>query len=92
MFEKCLDCVGLTGSKKVDKLKSRPLWRKWTTRKRNADNFHGRTIPVGQKPSAILPSPTSGQSDNGSSNETQTQFVGNEVKTSKYTIWTFIPR
>jgi len=82
MFDRCLGCLG---SSKVAKKKGRPLWRKWTTRKRNAENFSKRVIHVGQDGSTA----NTGQSVD---EDLQSQFVGNDVKTSKYTIWSFIPR
>ena len=84
MFDACLKCVGHR-DKMGDRKKGRSAWRRWTTRKRFAENFAERVISVGQKP---LPTTI----DDGISEESQTQFVGNDIKTSKYTIFTFLPR
>ena len=67
-------------------------WR-YLSRKDNADNFEGRTVFVAQKglSSKELPDsiePNSGQEDE----DLQSKFVGNTIKSSKYTIFTFLPR
>ena len=74
-------------------------WR-YLSRKNNADNFEGRTVHVGgigldkkDKPDHVN---TNAQTEKGKSDDEeedlQVHFVGNTIKSSKYTIWTFIPR
>ena len=85
MLDTCLKCVGVRGRDKMgDKTKGRPAWRRWTTRKRNAENFAERVISVGRKSTLAV--------DDGVSEQSQTLFVGNDIKTSKYTVLTFLPR
>ena len=90
MFDSCLECIGLRSRDKMgDKrsTKGRSAWRRWTTRKRNAENFSDRIISVGKKSSVASLSV-----EDGVSEESQTVFDANDIKTSKYTIFTFLPR
>ena len=70
-------------------------WR-YLSRKNNADNFEGRTVPVGGKglTSREQPDTISTRTINKDQQDEdiQVHFVGNTIKSSKYTIFTFIPR
>ena len=71
---------------------------KWKFGSRTAKNFKGRLISVGNKP--YIDPPVEIENDNRSSrmsmrrnpNVPQTEFVKNQVKSSKYTVLTFIPK
>ena len=82
MLDSCLECVGLRSRDKMgDRRKGgRSAWRRWTSRKRNAGNYSERILSVGQKPNTLI------------EEERQTHFDGNEIKTAKYSIFTFLPR
>ena len=69
-------------------------WR-YLSRKNNADNFEGRTVPIGGKGLTSKEEPDISTTTSGKDQDAedlQVQFVGNTIKSSKYTIWTFIPR
>ena len=70
--------------------------RSFFSRNKIADNFDGRTVVVGGKDLFSKEEPDiGGTSTGGKGQETedlQVEFVGNTIKSSKYTIWTFIPR
>jgi hypothetical protein len=70
-------------------------WR-YLSRKNNADNFEGRTVLVAGKGLTSKEEPdissTSTTGKDQEEEELQVTFVGNNIKSSKYTIWTFIPR
>ena len=69
-------------------------WR-YLSRKDNADNFEGRTVFVAQKGLSANEFPDSARRPSASAKEEedlQTKFVGNKIKSSKYTIFTFLPR
>ena len=85
MFDTCLRCVGLRSRDKMGD-KGRSAWRRWTTRKRLAENYPERIVSVAQTP--LTTSPADGET----TEESQTQFVDNDIKTSKYTLFTFLPR
>ena len=81
-------------------------WR-YLSRKENADNFEGRTVLVAQKglskkdfadgvgrksirrPSKSIRRPSLTAQEDA---DLQLKFVGNQIKSSKYTIFTFLPR
>ena len=66
--------------------RSRSTWRFGTR-----SNFGERRIIVGNKPPASMQFDQ--PDDSTSENEPQQdQFVGNQIKSSKYTILTFLPR
>ena len=71
-------------------------WR-YLSRKDNADNFEGRTVLIGGKGLGVKEQPdtisniTDGDKDQ-EQEDLQVHFVGNTIKSSKYTILTFIPR
>ena len=82
MLDTFLKCVGVRGRDKMgDRTKGRSPWRRWTRRKRNAENFAERVISVGKKVTI-----------SAEDEESQTLFVGNDIKTSKYTVLSFLPR
>ena len=67
-------------------------WR-YLSRKNNADNFEGRTVLVAGKGLTSKEEPdissTSTTGKDQEEEELQVTFVGNNIKSSKYTIWTF---
>ena len=74
-------------------------WR-YLSRKDNAGNFEGRTVLVAQKglSKKELPDGVGRKSIRRPSiaaqedEDLQLKFVGNQIKSSKYTIFTFLPR
>jgi len=79
-------------------------WR-YLSRKENADNFEGRTVLVAQKglskkdfadgvgrKSIRRPSGSTVGLTAQEDVDLQLKFVGNQIKSSKYTIFTFLPR
>ena len=65
--------------------RSQSRWRFGT---RSARNFKERVLNVGQRPLSVNDETDFGQADQ----EPQTEFVANQIKSSKYTIITFLPR
>ena len=75
------------------KKKSRPgLQRsqsRWRFGTRSARNFKERVLNIGQRPLSLADD----EGDFGQvEQEPQLEFVGNQIKSSKYTIVTFLPR
>ena len=67
-------------------------WR-YLSRKDNADNFEGRTVLVAQKGLSAREQPDSSSTNAAQEEEDlQVEFCGNTIKSSKYTIFTFLPR
>ena len=64
--------------------RSQSRWRFGT---RSSRNFVKRKINVGQRPLT-----TFDKDDDQTDIEPQIEFVGNQIKSSKYTIITFLPR
>ena len=91
---------GRGNSAKGKSFRKSQAWR-YLSRRDNAENFEGRTVPVGGR-GLDKKDPESGQTEpdgdkkgkkkNDSEEELQAHFVGNTIKSSKYTVWTFIPR
>ena len=67
--------------------RSQSRWRFGT---RSSRNFDKRKINVGQRPFTTIQIDNNEQTDIAS--EPQIEFVGNQIKSSKYTIFTFLPR
>ena len=65
--------------------RSQSRWRFGT---RSSRNFVKRKINVGQRPLTNFDKDDDDQTDI----EPQIEFVGNQIKSSKYTIITFLPR
>ena len=65
--------------------RSQSRWRFGT---RSSRNFVKRKINVGQRPLTTFDKDDDDQTDI----EPQIEFVGNQIKSSKYTIITFLPR
>ena len=65
--------------------RSQSRWRFGT---RSSRNFVKRKINVGQRPLTNFDKEDDDQTDI----EPQIEFVGNQIKSSKYTIITFLPR
>ena len=65
--------------------RSQSRWRFGT---RSARNFKERVLNVGQRPLSVNDDPDFGQANQ----EPQVEFVANQIKSSKYTIITFLPR
>ena len=71
------------------------IWRS-LSQKTNVDNFENRSVVVGgigvtskEEHGNIG---TSAEDRNQETEDLQVDFVGNTIKSSKYTKWTFIPR
>ena len=83
----------MTITKKMTKLPRRQSSR-WRFGTRTAKNFKGRLISVGNG-DYIDPPPELEQDSRSSrrgGNLPQTEFVGNQVKSSRYTVLTFVPK
>ena len=82
-------------SKRNQSLRKSQAWR-YLSRRNNADNFEGRTVLVGGKGLDLKDQPDSSNTNQNNEDkdkeDLQVHFVDNTIKSSKYTIWTFIPR
>ena len=82
-------------STKSQSFRKSQAWR-YLSRRDNADNFEGRTVLVGGKGLDLKDQPdssnTNANNDDKDKEDLQLHFVKNTIKSSKYTIWTFIPR
>ena len=79
-------------------MQTKKVLRRFLTTKRNAARYNERVVPVGNKDLGAEFSSSSSRSRSGSRNNNdngegpQTVFVGNEIKTSKYTWYSFLFR
>ena len=95
VIEKMAKHFGKGKSTRNTSFRKSQAWR-YLSRKDNAENFEGRTVVVNGKGIGEKDQPDGSRSTTNDKNpdqeDLQVHFVGNQIKSSKYTIFTFIPR